>query len=266
MQSGDYEAANEIFNSIRSYKDCYGKSLECQNKILENRYNEALSLMKNKKYSEAISAFEAMDGYKDSAEKIEACRTAIKEKAYNEAAALMGEGKYAEAIVAFEVLGDYRDSKQNIDECKQALLDIEYDDALALMQSGKYDEAIDAFKLLNGYKDSDEKIIELSTLSLGEAIGLGSSMGNNEFTENKYYVTGTIRNIFNKVSGNMLLIDEKGNVFSLYGTWSADGEIRFNLLDVKPTAGDTITVYGIIGLYNGIPQMKNGWIVDHIPQ
>jgi hypothetical protein len=33
---------------------------------------------------------------------------------------------------------------------------------------------------------------------------------------------------------------------------------------VKPVAGDTITVYGIIGKYND-PQMKNGWITSHTP-
>ena len=52
---------------------------------------------------------------------------------------------------------------------------------------------------------------------------------------------------------------------TIYGTYSADGETRYDALTAKPVAGETIKVYGVIGAYNGTSQMKNGWIVEHTP-
>ena len=34
-------------------------------------------------------------------------------------------------------------------------------------------------------------------------------------------------------------------------------------MSTKPQAGDTVTIYGIVGQYNNTPQIKNGWIVAH---
>lgn len=87
-----------------------------------SKYNNALTLMNNGKYTEAILAFEALDGYKDSKTKIDECNTAILETEneikYNNATALMNAGKYTEAISAFDALDGYKDSKAKIDECK----------------------------------------------------------------------------------------------------------------------------------------------------
>ena len=60
----------------------------------------------------------------------------------------------------------------------------------------------------------------------------------------------------------MKIKDAEGNILTVYGTWSADGNTRFDALEKKPAVGDTIKVYGIIGQYNGTPQMKNGWIIE----
>ena len=102
-------------------------------------------------------------------------------------------------------------------------------------------------------------------LTIEEAIAMGSAMEHNNYTEEKYYVTGEIVEISSTKYGNMKLADEDGNVLTIYGTWSADGEDRYDALEVKPVVGDTVTVYGIIGRYNSAPQMKNGWITDHVP-
>jgi LPXTG-motif cell wall-anchored protein len=32
-------------------------------------------------------------------------------------------------------------------------------------------------------------------------------------------------------------------------------------MENKPVVGDTVKLYGIVGQYNGKPQMKNAWIV-----
>ena len=101
-----------------------------------------------------------------------------------------------------------------------------------------------------------------STLTIEEANALGESKKSNIYTENKYYVTGTITEVYNDQYGNMYIADENGNTLTIYGTYSADGEIRYDAMETKPVAGDTITVYGVIGNYNGTAQMKNGWITE----
>ena len=101
-------------------------------------------------------------------------------------------------------------------------------------------------------------------LTIEEAIALGQTMEHNTFTEKKYYVTGVITEVYNEMYGNMRLTDAAGNILTIYGTWSADGALRYDALDVKPVAGDTVTVYGIVGQYNGTSQVKNGWIVAHV--
>ncbi len=97
-----------------------------------------------------------------------------------------------------------------------------------------------------------------SVLTIEEAIALGLTKRSNTFTENKYYVTGVITEIYNEEYGNMKITDDAGNILTLYGTWEVLDEIRFDAMLNKPAVGDTITVYGVIGQYNGTPQMKNG--------
>ena len=49
----------------------------------------------------------------------------------------------------------------------------------------------------------------------------------------------------------------------IIATYNADGTKRYDAMETKPVAGDTVTVFGIVGQYNGTPQVKNGWIVAH---
>ena len=104
-----------------------------------------------------------------------------------------------------------------------------------------------------------------TTLTIEEAIALGESMEHNTYTDVKYYVTGVIESVYNTEYGNMYLVDDDGNRLTIYGTYSADGELRYDAMEVKPDKGDTVTIYGAIGQYNGTAQIKNGWIVNHIP-
>ena len=104
-----------------------------------------------------------------------------------------------------------------------------------------------------------------STLTVKEAIDLGASKISDQYTTGKYYVTGVITEVYNETYGNMRISDSEGNILTVYGTYSADGSARYDAMDVKPVAGDTVKVYGIIGQYNDDPQMKNGWIVEHTP-
>ncbi len=99
-------------------------------------------------------------------------------------------------------------------------------------------------------------------LTLAAAIALGSSKEHDTYTEGKYYVTGTIDEIYNTQYGNMKIKDASGNILTVYGTFSADGSTRFDAMATQPAVGATVKIYGIIGQYNGTAQIKNGWIVE----
>ncbi len=104
-----------------------------------------------------------------------------------------------------------------------------------------------------------------STLSVADAIALGQSKAHNTYTEGKYYVTGVITEVYNTTYGNMKIKDASGNILTIFGSYSEDGETRYDKLADKPVAGDTVTVYGVIGQYNDVAQMKSGWITAHTP-
>ena len=104
-----------------------------------------------------------------------------------------------------------------------------------------------------------------STLTVEQAIALGSSKEHDTYTSGKYYVTGVITEVYNTTYGNMKIKDEAGNIITVYGTYDATGANRYDAMATKPVAGDTVTVYGIIGQYNGTAQLKNAWITAHTP-
>ncbi|MBE6620412.1 MAG: hypothetical protein E7625_03500 [Ruminococcaceae bacterium] len=105
--------------------------------------------------------------------------------------------------------------------------------------------------------DSEVTVVGANTIGLAQ--------GHNKYTADKYVVTGEITEIANDKYGNIYIKDAKGNTFYLYGLYSADGEVRYDKMETKPAVGDTITVSGILGQYNGAAQMKNAWLVSHTP-
>ncbi len=104
-----------------------------------------------------------------------------------------------------------------------------------------------------------------SLLSIEEALTFGATFEHNTYSSSKYYVVGVINDVYNTQYGNMYIKDESGNTLTIYGTYSADGVNRYDVMETKPVAGDTVKIYGILGTYNGTVQLKNGWIVEHTP-
>lgn len=100
-----------------------------------------------------------------------------------------------------------------------------------------------------------------STVSIADALAIGGAMTHDTTTAGKYYLTGKVADISNTEYGNMNIQDDSDNKIYIYGTWSADGKTRFDSLTTKPKVGDTITVYSVIGNYNGA-QLKNAWITS----
>jgi len=99
-----------------------------------------------------------------------------------------------------------------------------------------------------------------SELTIAEAIALGVGVGNNCYTEGKYYVTGEITEVYNTTYGNLYITDGE-NTFTVYGLYDGNGN-RYDAMAEKPEAGMTIKVYGPIGNYNGTAQMKNGDLIE----
>ena len=102
-----------------------------------------------------------------------------------------------------------------------------------------------------------------TTLTIEQAIELGSKKAHDTYTDGKYYVAGVITEIYNTSYGNMYITDGE-NTLTVYGTYSADGKTRFDAMETQPVVGDTVIIYGIVGQYNGNAQIKNGWIMEII--
>ena len=98
-------------------------------------------------------------------------------------------------------------------------------------------------------------------ISIEEAIALGAAQEHNTYTEEKYYVKGTVTGFYNTTYGNFYLTDGT-NQICVYGLYSADGTVRYDAMEVKPVDGDEIIVYGVLGQYNGNAQFKNAWLVE----
>ena len=102
-----------------------------------------------------------------------------------------------------------------------------------------------------------------STLTIPEAIALGKALGAGKYTTDKYYMTVTIESIYNTQYGNANVTDADGNKYVIYGLYTWNKETRYDAMEDKPVKGDEITVYGVIGSYNGTSvsyQMKDAWI------
>lgn len=97
-------------------------------------------------------------------------------------------------------------------------------------------------------------------LTTEQANTLGKLHAHNTYTDNKYYVTGTITKIVNTTYGNFYIKDATGKELYVYGLYSSNGSTRYDSMTTKPAVGDEVTVYGIIGQYNSSAQMKNAWL------
>ena len=101
-----------------------------------------------------------------------------------------------------------------------------------------------------------------SNVSIADAISIALSKEHNVYTTNKYYVTGTVSEVYNAEYGNMRIKDDKGNILTIYGSYSADGKYSFTELKTQPKEGDKVKIYGVIGQYGEVAQIKNGWIIE----
>ena len=108
-------------------------------------------------------------------------------------------------------------------------------------------------------------------VSLPAANEIGAAKEHNDFAATvTHIVTGTILSIDpdkndntkQNAYGNMYIQDAEGNTLYIYGLYSADGKVRFDAMNPQPKVGDVVVVYGVLGRYNSIVQMKNAWLIS----
>lgn len=107
-----------------------------------------------------------------------------------------------------------------------------------------------------------EVTLNKKALTAGEAIEIGAAKEHNTYTDGKYLIAGIVTEVYNDQYGNMYIKDELGNVLTVYGTYSADGKVRYDAMETKPVAGDYVVLLGVLGQYNGTAQTKNAWILS----
>ncbi|MBQ8302291.1 MAG: hypothetical protein IJX97_01930, partial [Clostridia bacterium] len=98
-----------------------------------------------------------------------------------------------------------------------------------------------------------------TALTIPQALAIAKLVGTT-YTTQKYYITGIIKNVYNTTFGNMYIQDAEGNELCIYGLYSYDGKIRYDAMSYKPVAGDEVTVYTVLGMYNTTCQGKNAWL------
>ena len=108
----------------------------------------------------------------------------------------------------------------------------------------------------------EEKIPDPVEVTIPDAIAIGEA--NDSYTVEKYILTGVIVSVDNDVYGNVYIEDEEGNKILIYGLYDEAGN-RYDAMNPQPAVGDTITVVGSLGNYQGVAQMKNGVLTEIIP-
>ena len=97
-------------------------------------------------------------------------------------------------------------------------------------------------------------------ITVAEAIDIATVAGFDGTTD-RYYIAGTVVTVSNASYGEMRIADETGEIY-VYGTYSADGELKFTELESRPVAGDKVLLHCILSTYNDAPQVKNARLID----
>ena len=100
-------------------------------------------------------------------------------------------------------------------------------------------------------------------ITIAEALALCEQFVDAPSTE-RYYIRGIVTEVQKEQYGQLLIEDETGSIM-VYGSYNADGSIRYDKMDKKPVVGDEVLLHGTLQNYKGnTPEIQNGRIIDFI--
>ena len=106
----------------------------------------------------------------------------------------------------------------------------------------------------------DNQTPSYDVISIAKALELCGAEGN--ITADRYYIRGTIVTVTNAQYGAMVITDGTDSI-SVYGTYSADGELTYPQLDYQPVKGDEVLLHCILQNYNGTKEVKNARLIEY---
>lgn len=110
-------------------------------------------------------------------------------------------------------------------------------------------------------EETTGSVTEYDTITIAEALALCESFVGAPSSE-RYYIRGIVKEIQSEQYGQMVIEDSTGSIM-VYGTYSADGSVRYNALSEKPVVGDEVLLYGTLQYYNGsTKEIQSGWIIE----
>ncbi len=113
----------------------------------------------------------------------------------------------------------------------------------------------------SGHGPSGESWDDYNIITIAEAIELAKAAGQ-DGTSERYYLSGTVKTLSNPGYGEMTLVDETGEIY-VYGTYSADGSLKYSEMTDKAVSGDEVLLHCILSTYNDQPQVKNARLIDY---
>lgn len=105
----------------------------------------------------------------------------------------------------------------------------------------------------------------IDTISIKDVDNIVADFVKNQYTDEKFYVIGTIQQISNETYGNMYIVaivDGEEYGVDIYGLNDADGKKYADFTGYKPQVGDTIKVVSVVGKYTN-PQLKSAVLVEY---
>lgn len=101
----------------------------------------------------------------------------------------------------------------------------------------------------------------ISTITIEEANNIGMNMAHNTYTDELYYIVGTIESIANSQYGNLYIVDGDFSLY-VYGLYDATGKVRYDAMNPQPLPKDTIKVLSSVGKYSNDVQLKNAKVIE----
>ena len=96
-------------------------------------------------------------------------------------------------------------------------------------------------------------------ITIAQALEICGEPGN--LTTERYYIRAFIVSIDNANYGSMTIADDTGSI-TVYGTYSADGEINYSQMAQKPYKGDEVLLHCTLQNYYGSKEVQNARLID----